>query len=243
MKKSRTLVISDIHGCDQELIALLKDAEFDSSKDQLILLGDYVDRGLRSKEAVSLVQNLVQHEHAIALQGNHDHRFVNVVAGLATSEEIAKFWDKGGVQTFASYCGDVVAGSEEELVNCSSRIRTTYSEHIRFLKDLPMYYEDEHFIYVHAGLNPSYDEWKLQSPRDFLYIREEFYMVDKDRGKTVIFGHTKTVDLHGSPEVWYGPGKIGIDGGCAFGYQLNGLEIMDGQVNRIYRQKAKVESK
>jgi hypothetical protein len=32
MKKTRTLVISDIHGCDQELSALLKEVEFHSSK-------------------------------------------------------------------------------------------------------------------------------------------------------------------------------------------------------------------
>jgi serine/threonine protein phosphatase 1 len=179
---------------------------------------------------------LVQNEHAIALQGNHDHRFVNVVTGLATPEEVTKFWDKGGVETFRSYCEHDVVTSE--LEDYCSHIRAYYPKHIRFLKDLPMYYEDESFIYVHAGVNPSFDNWKLQSTYDFLYIREEFYTVDNVRDKTIIFGHIKTMDLHGSPEVWFGSGKIGIDGGCAFGYQLNALEIIKGQVNRVYSQKA-----
>jgi len=53
------------------------------------------------------------------------------------------------------------------------------------------------------------------------------------------YSHTKTIDIHGSPDVWYGEGKIGIDGGCAFGYQLNCLEIIDGLVKRVYIEKTK----
>ncbi|MFC4100793.1 metallophosphoesterase family protein [Paenibacillus xanthanilyticus] len=236
MTKERTLVVSDVHGCDEELRLLLEAMSFRPERDQLILLGDYVDRGPRSKEAVAYVCQLVRQEGALALQGNHDNRFVNVVAGLASAEEKMKFWEKGGAETLSSYYGRIVAASEDEEETCCRYIREHYAEDLRFLKDLPMYYEDEAFIYVHAGLNPAYADWKLQPARDFLYIRESFYGGNARYGKTVIFGHTKTVELHGSPEVWFGPGKIGIDGGCALGYQLNGIEIAGGRVNRIWRQ-------
>ena len=54
-------------------------------------------------------------------------------------------------------------------------------------------------------------------------IREPFISSPVTAGKTVVFGHTRTVKLHGQPTVWFGDGKIGIDGGCAFGDQLNAL--------------------
>lgn len=43
--KNRTLVISDIHGCYDAFNKLLGKVHYDSAKYQLILLGDYIDRG------------------------------------------------------------------------------------------------------------------------------------------------------------------------------------------------------
>jgi len=86
--KERTLVISDIHGCDEELEVLLQKSNYNANKDKLILLGDFVDRGLRSKETVTLVRRLVLEQEAVAVQGNHDHRFVNVMRNKATEEDM-----------------------------------------------------------------------------------------------------------------------------------------------------------
>ena len=41
----RILVISDIHGEIEKFEHLLEEAQYDAKQDQLILLGDYVDRG------------------------------------------------------------------------------------------------------------------------------------------------------------------------------------------------------
>ncbi|MGQ0438381.1 metallophosphoesterase, partial [Bacillus sp. B-TM1] len=41
----RILVISDIHGEIEKFEKLLEEAQYDARQDQLILLGDYVDRG------------------------------------------------------------------------------------------------------------------------------------------------------------------------------------------------------
>lgn len=42
-----TYVISDIHGCYNEFLLMLDKIHF-SHKDQLILAGDYIDRGTQS---------------------------------------------------------------------------------------------------------------------------------------------------------------------------------------------------
>ena len=41
----RTLAVSDIHGCVDEFKQLLDKVNFNAEEDQLVLLGDYVDRG------------------------------------------------------------------------------------------------------------------------------------------------------------------------------------------------------
>ncbi len=75
----RKLMISDIHGCLEQLNELLEVAKYHCNEDQLILLGDYVDRGPRSRETVDRVMELVRHHGAIALKGNHDDRWVDFI--------------------------------------------------------------------------------------------------------------------------------------------------------------------
>lgn len=220
----RTLVISDIHGCYTPFNDLLELMNYKPGEDKLLLLGDFVDRGPRSMEVVDQVIGLVERDGAIAIQGNHDERLVDVV--LERSEQsLMKFTGHGGRQTAESYTG-IKQGTVEHLVErAKAIIPERYPHHITFLDRLPYYHEDEHFIYVHAGINPNYLNWREQPSRDFLYIKGPFLGRPTSVNKTVVFGHTKTVDIHGKPDIWFGDGKIGIDGGCASGLQLNGLEI------------------
>jgi serine/threonine protein phosphatase 1 len=235
----RTLVISDIHGCYHEFVDLLELAKYNSSRDRLILLGDYVSRGTCSKEVVDLVMSLVKEHGAIALQGNHDHRFVRVIENLASEKETVRFFEKGGFETLDSYCKSNISTSPEHLHEIRSYMGL-YSPHITFLKGLPYYYEDHDYIYVHAGLNPGYRKLSDQDIQDLLYIKEEFYNNRTNAEKVVIFGHTITKDIHGVPDIWLGGDKIGIDGGCVFGYQLNCLELKHGKVSKLFNIKAKV---
>ena len=51
----RTLIISDIHGELKLFNKLLKKVKYNADKDQLILLGDYIDRGPHSKGVLDRV--------------------------------------------------------------------------------------------------------------------------------------------------------------------------------------------
>jgi serine/threonine protein phosphatase 1 len=227
-------MISDIHGCWNEFNRLLIEVGFDPSKDQLILLGDYVDRGPSSKEVVEAVKELVGSRQTIALKGNHDQRFVDFILQDSTAVQL-KFLEHGGVSTLHSYCGlKIDTENAEMLQQAKLQIRENYLEHLQFLDSLPLYHEDPQHIYVHAGLNPLYLNWREQPAHDFMYIKGEFHQSKPLTEKKVIFGHTRTVDLHGSPSVWFGEGKIGIDGGCAFGEQLNGLIYENGFYRAVH---------
>jgi serine/threonine protein phosphatase 1 len=225
---TRTLVVSDIHGCYDKWIKLLKKVEFAPKEDCLIILGDYVDRGNQSKEVVDHIAYMVQAGEAIALRGNHDQRFMEWTT-LNNTFHDTKFVEHGGLQTINSYCESKYSLEDllkpNVLEQAKASIRKNYRAHIQFLDSLPLYYEDEYHIYVHAGLNPFYKNWKEQPEKDFIWIRDAFVKHPTVVDKMVVFGHSKTIDIHGSGDIWFGGDKIGIDGGCAYGLQLNGLEI------------------
>jgi serine/threonine protein phosphatase 1 len=216
----RTLVISDIHGCYTHFIKLLGKIEYNPGSDKLILLGDYVDRGNASKNVVERVQHLVQNSGLIALRGNHDQRFVELMLG---KDDLApRFFQHGGLETLRSYTS---IDNEANWRDAREYIMKEYRHHITFLGNLPFYHEDEQYIYVHAGLNPEYVNWKEQPTEDFMWIRDKFIGQATSVRKTVVFGHTTTMVIHESADIWFGEDKIGIDGGCSFGRQLNCLEI------------------
>lgn len=219
----RIIMISDIHGCVRQLNELLELVDYTPSEDQLILLGDYVDRGPNSKETVERVRELVHSYQVIALRGNHDQRLVDLIR--TDSEAVqTKFLEHGGLYTLRSYCDFITDNPDVDLLrHVIQSIKDRYYSHIEFLESLPLYHEDEHHIYVHAGLNPKYTNWREQSDHDFMYIKGEFHHSQPFTDKPVIFGHTRTIELHHSPDIWFGQGKIGIDGGCAYGMQLNAL--------------------
>ena len=64
----RTLVIGDVHGCLDELRALLVRCSFDASADRLVLLGDLLDRGPDPVGCVQLAREL----GAESVLGNHE---------------------------------------------------------------------------------------------------------------------------------------------------------------------------
>ena len=99
----RTLVISDIHGCYEQFVELLQVVGYTPREDQLILIGDLVDRGPDSLEVVDMVMTLALEDGVIVLRGNHDQRFVDVMKQKQSTED-AKFFEHGGIQLLDSYC-------------------------------------------------------------------------------------------------------------------------------------------
>lgn len=73
--KGRILVSSDIHGHKTALAKLLKYVNYNPKRDQLVLLGDYVNHGPDSDGTLKFVRQLHK-EGAIVLLGNHDVRWM-----------------------------------------------------------------------------------------------------------------------------------------------------------------------
>src|SRR5699024_5633956 len=88
----RILAISDIHGELKLFDSLLEKLNYDADEDQLILLGDYIDRGPNSKGVLNRVSEL-KRNGAIVLRGNHDEMMLNAVNGVP---EALERWERNG---------------------------------------------------------------------------------------------------------------------------------------------------
>ena len=208
----RILSCSDIHGHVQAFRNVLRDAAWRPGSDALILLGDYVDRGPSPRAVVSELRVLLRCPGVVALRGNHEQMLADYLRGSISA---ARYLANGGGTTLDDYRhapGDLARDAA-------------------FLEGLPTYHETEEYVFVHGGLLPGVAP-EEQSERDLLWIREDF--IAGYRGKTVVFGHTPTLNIDGSTEVYVGQDKIGIDTGVAYGGYLSLVEIPPG---RIYRSR------
>jgi serine/threonine protein phosphatase 1 len=197
--------IGDIHGCLERLKALLSKIDDDPARDQLVFLGDYIDRGPSSFEVVDyLIQLEKERSGVVFLKGNHEEMFGQYLSGA----DRTLFLMNGGQATVESYMKHR-SGRDGELVPPAHR---------RFLDSLRLYYQTDSYIFVHAGLREDVPI-ALQRPEDLLWIRDAFIASGYDFGKRVIFGHTP----FNQPLVQ--PNKIGVDTGAVYGNRLTCVKL------------------
>jgi serine/threonine protein phosphatase 1 len=232
----RMLAISDIHGDMDKFEKLLKRVNYNKNEDQLLLLGDYVDRGPNSRTVLDKVMELTS-EGAIALMGNHDKMMIDAFEDKDDPKALKRWFYNGGIKTLQNYGYKIEKDDAKfwyttdempEQIEMNDEIRP----HVKFLKELPFYHETDTHIFVHAGVHP---ETPIHStePYTFVWIREEFHK-GYNGEKTVVFGHTPVKYLHQKPEVYFGENKIiGIDGGCAYGGRLYCLEVEGSRVEFV----------
>ena len=82
----KTYVMSDIHGCYDAFIKMLQKINF-SETEQLILLGDYIDRGNQNIEMLRWLENVP--DNVLLIKGNHDVEFAQCIGiFLATIKKL-----------------------------------------------------------------------------------------------------------------------------------------------------------
>ncbi|WP_158734643.1 metallophosphoesterase family protein [Alteribacillus sp. YIM 98480] len=224
----REIFISDIHGQFKAFTSLLSQLNYNPRKDQLYLLGDYIDRGPQSNQLIRYLLQLQQiaGEHVVFLKGNHERMMLDAFEN-ADDSDVSLWIQNGGRETLKSYAGNrLLKDSFDEI---HKWITNEFAEHYHFIKNLENYRETKEHILVHAGINPSLDNWKETPEEELLWIRSPFLENTVSTTKKVIFGHTPTMTLQEDAGVWFQPDKIGIDGGAGFNKQLNALIYHNGE--------------
>ncbi|MCM3689712.1 metallophosphoesterase family protein [Neobacillus niacini] len=176
----RKFAISDIHGQYKPMVTLLDAVKFNPKVDQLVLIGDLIDRGPDSVEVIKFVKKLQEQnpENIFVVLGNHEIMMRQYIFG-------------GKSHTWLLYGGLKVI---EEMKTHFNGI-TERNEHLVWLANLPLIHSDEEFFYVHAGIDLSRDITKQHEDCTFMDIAD-MYTVNKDAlkiaigNRLMIHGHT-----------------------------------------------------
>jgi diadenosine tetraphosphatase ApaH/serine/threonine PP2A family protein phosphatase len=157
----RIALMADLHANLRALQACLDHAHA-SNADRFVFLGDYVGYGPEPQEVVEQVMEEVS-RGAIAVAGNHDQAVSEVSETMTTDAEIAMAWTRGQLDPAAR----------------------------EFLSTLPMRFEDDIRLYVHASPQ-TYPEW--------IYVNDAAAArraLEASRAQTVFCGHTHLPALYG----------------------------------------------
>ncbi|MDH3455101.1 MAG: serine/threonine protein phosphatase, partial [Desulfuromonadales bacterium] len=174
--------------------------------DQVLFLGDYVDRGPASAGVIDyLIEFSRSFPATLFLRGNHEQMFTDYLDG----RDPTAFLMNGGLMTLNSYQ--------------SSGQWPVPPAHRAFIANLIDYYETDDYIFAHAGLRPGIPLAE-QDSNDLLWIRREFIGSDYDWGKAVVFGHTPF------QEPLLTETRLGLDTGCVYGRQLSCCEVRTRQI-------------
>lgn len=208
----RTVVIGDIHGCADELEALL-DAIHPTPEDRLIAVGDLVNRGPSSERVLQLARR-----HGILpILGNHERRFLAAKSGKAS-----KFLKNGDRRSFRQ-----LADADWEWV--------ASWPHVLELPEL-------HALVVHGGFAPfqEWAEQRPDVVTRIQVLTRKLRPAKRSEAPTgrpwadlwegpqhVYYGHTPR------PGVLQHPHATGLDTGCVYGGHLTAVILPDREFVQV----------
>lgn len=201
--------IGDIHGTYTALTTLMGEMPI-TANDKVVFLGDYVDKGPKTKQVLDwLIVNSRKHDF-IFLKGNHE---IMMLEARHSRDALYNWQWFGGEKTLNSY----------GIGNNSDWAEEIDPKHWQFMENTLPYFETEHHIFVHAGLQPGVP--LEQQTDDDLYWKKFRDPKPYAEGKTVIFGHTSQK----TGEIAHFGHAICIDTYAHGGMWLTGLNVETGE--------------
>lgn len=234
-------VVSDIHGMANQFERILE--KWNPKEEELVLLGDYVDRGEESKEVLEKILELKKEygSQLTVLLGNHDLIFMDFIENPEGNGEF--YYHVGGRETVVSllkpYAENILYDTH---AYAAFLIEEHYEEVLMFLKEgAKLFWETEGLLFTHAGYQTLFENYQNSKESDFTNIRNH-YKHKNETGLVNVFGHTTTnlmnEDGNFNPWVKKDGTFIGIDGGCCFGGQLNAVVLNgEGKIIKKYVEK------
>ncbi len=225
----RVYAIGDIHG----RYDLLQDmhekiaedaAESAAATRVIVYLGDYVDRGLRSRDVIDyLLGDPMPDFECIHLLGNHEFAMREF---LDDAEYGFNWLGFGGETTLLSY--GVTMTPRQVTAKGLEEARQQFrglipASHVEFLDGLRLYHVEDDYLFIHAGVRPG-TPLERQDPHDLIWIRDEFLDSTIDHGRLVVHGHS----IVRRPEIR--SNRICVDTGAYATGQLTALVIEEDTV-------------
>jgi serine/threonine protein phosphatase 1 len=226
----RIYAIGDVHGRADLLAPLFAgiDADmtaFPASQVIEVLLGDYIDRGLQSREVLDMLISRSRRHQMVCLTGNHE----TYIPSFLHNPEILDQWRSfGGLETLLSYgvTPSLNPDQKERRELAEAFDRALPSSHRWFLSNLNRSFSCGDYFFAHAGVRPGVP-LSEQHEDDLLWIREDFLLHEHGFGKIVIHGHTPVKE----PDIR--PNRINIDTGAYATSKLTCLVLEDDHMTFI----------
>jgi diadenosine tetraphosphatase ApaH/serine/threonine PP2A family protein phosphatase len=213
----RTIIVGDIHGCYDELVALLEKASL-GADDRVVSVGDLIVKGEKNREVLDL---FIEDERFSAVLGNHDRA-------------LRRYWRGEGV---------TLKESQEKV---RAELEVDEARYSAYLQSLPLMIELGSHVVVHAGVRPGValsrqtveDLTELRTLGEDRTNREGVPWYEQYEGEQVVlFGHWP------APLPRRGPRAIGLDTGCVYGYQLTAYILETGEFLTVQARRAYEEPK
>ena len=212
-------VIGDVHGCCDELEALLVKLGYTlearralpPAGRRAVFLGDLVDRGPRIPAVLDLVMAMVEAGDALCVPGNHDIRLMRALRGQKVQ---------------------LTYGLPQSLEQLQARPAEFSRKTADFIDSLVSHYvlDGGQLVVAHAGMKPDLAGRTSAAVREFAVYGEttgetdEFGLTVRHdwageyRGQAcVVYGHTPV------PQSEWLNNTINLDTGCVFGGSLTAL--------------------
>lgn len=216
-------VMSDIHGCYDKYIKMLKQIDL-GSDDRLYILGDMVDRG---PEPVKILEDMMERPNVIPMIGNHDLFALMVMESLDLDD--ASFHP--GIKTMNRLLDWLSGGGKTTLEAFKKLDSGKRNELFSYLREMAVYelcdIGDRTFFLCHAGLGNYSKDKKIADYKTYELVETrpdpEIRYFEGD-SVFLVCGHTPTAYFTGGENrIYQKNGNIFIDCGAVHGGKLGCL--------------------
>jgi protein phosphatase len=216
-------IIGDVHGCIDELLALLNELGYEVARRnddyaiahpqgrKLVFVGDLVDRGPHTPEVVRLAMSAVAQKSGYCVAGNHDMKLIKALRGH----------DVKPTHGLAESLAQLAAETPEFRARAAEFLARRVDHYV---------FDDGKLVVAHAGLREDMQGRSSGRVRQFalygdttgeadeygLPVRRN-WAADYHGRAMVVYGHTPV------PEAEWQNNTICLDTGCVFGGKLTAL--------------------
>lgn len=238
-KNRRIIIVSDIHANLPLFKRLLEKVHY-TTEDYLFINGNLCEKGPDSIATVAFARELASYADRVFItKGNCDVVHLYVFNNV---EGIKNYMSK---QPY-SILNEMLEQHDRQLEHFPSlqELGKFYREHfgatLDWLDDLPVGFETDEFVVIHAGVE-NREDWRNTSLESALHM-PSFYEQGHQLDKTVIVGHWPVINYRSetvssnSPVIDTTKRIISLDGGNGIKKdgQLNALIIKNGEITCTY---------
>lgn len=186
-------LLGDLHGRADLLERFLALRRRHFPEHRLISLGDSIDRGEASADALRLLR-AESDLGAICLMGNHEEMLIEFLDDPA--DQGRRWLVHGGLSTLASFDlrGLPSDAGAREKARDALRVQMG-SETEAWLRALPPFWRSGNLVAVHAGLDPDRPP-EGQDRRNHVWGHRDFTTHSRSDGICVAYGHTVVDHAH-----------------------------------------------